>query len=165
MRATSSSSRLPCRTSRPWRSESSGHHPPGSAHRLPEIAYDHLSGVRVEIAAADQAAQTQQSAHPSRIKIPKGTNVTRKNYFFNSIDPHRPFAARARCSAARAVCSYPDYHVEGWCRSALSRFISPARSGIARSKASAMARQSPRRKSAVLPISVVDFQSPWSRLL
>jgi hypothetical protein len=84
---------------------------------------------------------------------------------FHSLDPHRPFAARVRCSAARAVCSYPDYHVEGWCRSALLRFISPARSGTARSKVSAAVPRSPRPASAALPGSAATLQSRRSRLL
>ena len=77
---------LPCRTSRPWHFEPSDHHRHGGAHRLPEIAHQCASSVRVEVAGNHAAAKSNGPAQLSRFKTTQQHNANRKTYFLNSID-------------------------------------------------------------------------------
>jgi hypothetical protein len=56
-------------------------------HRLPEIAHQCASSVRVEVAANQAASKSNAPAHLSRIKTTQQHNANRKTYFLNSIDP------------------------------------------------------------------------------
>ncbi len=88
MRATSSFLPPPCRTSRPWRSESSGHHPHGGAYRPPDIAHGCVR-VRVKVAANRATAKPNGPARLSRVKITRQHTANRRTYFFNSIGHSR----------------------------------------------------------------------------
>ena len=59
-----SSSPPSCKISRPWRSESSSHHPLSGAWLLLEIAHDRLSSVRVQVAANRAAEKPPKSIQP-----------------------------------------------------------------------------------------------------
>ena len=80
-RAMSSFSPPPCRTSRRWRSDYSGRHPPGSAHRLPEIAHASVSRVRVEVAANQAAAKPNSRLISAGSKPITGITPTGKPTF------------------------------------------------------------------------------------
>ena len=80
---------LPCRTSRPLHFEPSDHHRHGGAHRLPEIAHQCASSVRVEVAGNHAAAKSNGPAQLSRFKTTQQHNANRKTYFLNSIGQSR----------------------------------------------------------------------------
>ena len=67
----SSFSPPPCRTLRHSRSEPSGLHPPDGVHRLPDIAHDCVSSVRVEVAANQAAAKPNSRLVSAGSKLPK----------------------------------------------------------------------------------------------
>ena len=90
---------LPCRTSRPWHFEPSDHHRHGGAHRLPEIAHQCASSVRVEVAGNHAAAKSNGPAQLSRFKTTQQHNANRKTYFLNSIGPRRHRRHRFCCAA------------------------------------------------------------------
>ena len=94
---------LPCRTSRPWHFEPSDHHRHGGAHRLPEIAHQCASSVRVEVAGNHAAAKSNGPAQLSRFKTTQQHNANRKTYFLNSIGPLRQILQRKRMLAFRGV--------------------------------------------------------------
>jgi hypothetical protein len=75
------------------------HHPPGGAHRFPEIGC-----VRVEV-AAHQAAHNQQPAHFSRIKTPKQHNADQRARFFNAIGHLRHFERPLEMSAMPPIAT------------------------------------------------------------
>jgi hypothetical protein len=60
-------------------------------HRLPEIAHQCASSVRVEVAANQAASKSNAPAHLSRIKTTQQHNANRKTYFLNSIGQSRHF--------------------------------------------------------------------------
>ena len=90
----SSFSPPPCRTSRRWRSDYSGNHPAGGAHRLPEMAHASVSRVRLEVAANQAAAKPNSRLISARSKPLTGITPDRKTYFLNSIDPSQTSAQR-----------------------------------------------------------------------
>jgi hypothetical protein len=74
----------------PWRFVTlGGHHPPGGAYRLPEIAHDCVSSVRVKVAANQAAAKPNAPAHLSRIKTNLTAQRQPKDLLFQR---HRPIA-------------------------------------------------------------------------
>jgi hypothetical protein len=60
-------------------------------HRLPDIANDCVSSVRVEVAANQAAAKPNSRLVSAGSKLPKSYNATRKTYFFNGIGQERRF--------------------------------------------------------------------------
>ena len=56
---------------------------------MPEVAYDYVSRVRVEVAANPAATKPQQPAQLSRIKTTQKHNASRTSYFFNNIGQER----------------------------------------------------------------------------
>src|SRR5262252_6481448 len=81
VRATSFISPPLCRTLKRLRSEPLGRHQPDGAHRMPEIAHNWISPVRIKVNASQIAVATAGAAQP------EDRSAKQKTTFFDSIGP------------------------------------------------------------------------------